>query len=171
MRSCAVDGVVILTFVVKSDRSWTLSVHGRPVTPSQCSAISHFSWFVTPENVNDLLQYLDKLSVCPTHPDQQFIQMAKEKKSFKDGQVSATIDDCADVSLNGETYYGTVRSASCEMLVPSGKCSNCVSYRASLRRMYGHWGKNSPSRHTSTNSRTNFRYLTTPQKMKRMSSL
>ena len=165
------DGVVILTFVVKSDHSWTLSVHGRPVTPSQCSAISHFSRFVTPENVNDLLQYLDKLSVCPAHPDQQFIQMAKEKKSFKDGQVSATIDDCADVTLNGETYYGTVRSASCEMLVPSGKCSNCVSYRASLRRMYSRWEKNSPSRHTSTNSRTNFRYLTTPQKMKRMSSL
>ena len=144
------DGVVILTFVVKSDRSWTLSVHGRPVTPSQCSAISHFSRFVTPENVNDLLQYLDKLSVCPAHPDQQFIQMAKEKKSFKDGQVSATIDDCADVTLNGETYYGTVRSASCEMLVPSGKCSNCVSYRASLQRMYSRWEKNSPSRHTST---------------------
>ena len=31
--------------------------------------------------------------------------------------------------------------------------------------------KNSPSRHTSANSRTNFRYLTTPQKMKRMRSL
>ena len=54
------------------------------------------------------------------------------KKSFKDGQVSATIDDCADVTLNGETYYGTVRSASCEMLVPNGKCSNRVPYRASL---------------------------------------
>ena len=93
-RPCAMDGVVILTFI---DRSWTLSVHGRPVTPSCCSAISHFARVVTPENVNDLLQYLDKLSVCPAHPDQQFIQMAKEK-SFNDGRVSATIDDYANIT-------------------------------------------------------------------------
>ena len=40
--------------------------------------------------------------------------------------------------------------------------------------MHTWWQKNavsSPSRHTSTNSHTNFRYLTTPQKRKRMTSL
>ena len=42
---------------------------------------------MTPENVNDQLQCLDRLKVCGAHPDEQFLQMAKEKKSFKEGQV------------------------------------------------------------------------------------
>ena len=155
----------MLTFVIKGDRSWILNVHGRPVT--QCSAISHFPQFVTPENVNDQLQCLDRLKVCAAHPDERFLQMAKEKKSFKEGQVSASIDDVADVTLNGDTYCCTLRTASCQMLVPTGKCANCVSYRATLRTMHTRWQKitaSSPSKYTSTSSRTNFRYLTTPQK-------
>ena len=63
-RSCGVNGVVILTFVVKGDTRWTLNVHGRCLSPSTCSAISRFSQFVTPENVNDILQCLDRLMVC-----------------------------------------------------------------------------------------------------------
>lgn len=173
-RSCGVDGVVILTLVVKGDTSWTLNAHGKCLSPSTCSAISHFSRFVTPENVNDILQRLDKLMVCPGHPEERFVQMLKEKKTFKDGRTSAVIDDCADVMLNGETYPCTVRTSTCEMLIPTGKCSKCVSYRASLRTMYTRWQKSvasSPTRHTCSTSHTNFRYLSTPLKKKRMDSL
>ena len=96
------------------------------------------------------------------------------KKGFKNGNASAVIDDSADVSLNGENYWCTVRTKSCEMLVPSGKCSKCVLYRASLRKMYSRWEKSilsSPTRHTTTSSRTNIRYLKTPLKRKRYHSL
>lgn len=54
---------------------------------------------MTPENVNDILQCLDK---CPGHPEEKFVQ---EKKTFKDGCTSAMIDDCADVMLDGEAQY------------------------------------------------------------------
>ena len=138
-RPSGINGVVMLTFIINGDGSWSLNVHGRPVT--QCSAISHFSQLVTPENVNDRLQCLDKLRVCPAHPDQWFLQMAMEKKSFREGRVCASIDDYADVTLNGETYSCTLRTSSCEMLVPTGKCANCVSYRASLRTMHTQWKK------------------------------
>lgn len=60
------------------------------------------------------------------------------------------------------------------MLVPNGKCLKCVSYRASLRTMYTRWQKSvasSPTRHTCSTSHTNFRYLSTPQKKRRMDSL
>ncbi len=60
------------------------------------------------------------------------------------------------------------------MLVPSGKCSRCVSYRASLRTMYSHWEKSvlsSPTKHTTSSSRTNVRYLSTPLGRKRYHSL
>ena len=160
--------------VIKSDCRWLLTVHGRNVTPTQCSAISRLPQTVTPENVNSILQYLDKLAVCPGHPEQRFIQMAKEKKSLREGHTPATLDECSDVSLNDDTYCRTLRTVSCEMLVPNGKCSACVSYCATLRKMYNRWQESlasTPTRHTNTSSRTNFRYLTTPQKRKRMGSL
>ena len=157
--SSSVEGVVILTLVIKSDCYWVLNVHGRNVTSSQCSAISHFPLIVMPENVNSILQDLDTLAVCPGHPDQHLVQMAKEKKSLRDGHTSATLDECADVSLNGEIYCCTLHAVSCEMLIPSGKCSACVSSRATLQKMYNCWQKNvasTPTRHTNTSSRPIF---------------
>ncbi|XP_064389914.1 uncharacterized protein LOC135337575 [Halichondria panicea] len=173
-RSCGIDGAVILTFTIKSDCCWTLNVHGKCVTPSNCSAIKHFSQSVTVDNVNEMLCCLDKLKVCPAHPEERFVRMAKDKKGFRDGKVSAVLDDSADVNLNGEKHCCTVRTKSCEMLVPSGKCSRCVSYRASLRTMYSHWEKSvlsSPTKHTTSSSRTNVRYLSTPLGRKRYHSL
>ncbi len=172
-RSC--DGAVILTFTVKSDRCWTLNVHGNCVTPSNCSAIKHFSQLVTTvDSLNEMLCCLDKLNVCPAHPEERFVQMAKAKKGFRDGKVSAVVDDSADVNLNGDNYCCTVRTKSCEMLVPSVKCSKCVSYRPSLRTMYSRWEKSvlsSPTKHTASSSRTNVRYLSTPLGRKRYQSL
>ena len=75
-RSCGIDGAVILTFTVKSDRCWTFNVHGKCLAPSQCSAIKH--QLVTTDNVNDMLRCLDTLNVCPAHPKERFVQMAKD---------------------------------------------------------------------------------------------
>ncbi len=52
--------------------------------------------------------------------------------------------------------------------------NQCVSYRASLRTMYSRWEKSvlsSPSKHTTSSSRTNVRYLSTPLGRKRYHSL
>ena len=80
-RPSGVDGVIVLTFIIKGDRSWTLNVHGRPVT--QCSAISHFPQFVTHENVNDQLQCLGRLKVCATHPDERFYKWQRKRRALK----------------------------------------------------------------------------------------
>lgn len=162
--------VVVLSFVVKRDKSWSLSVHGSDVTISQCPVIDCFTHLVASLSINELLQHLDKLSVCPAHPDIRFIEMAKEKKSL----ASAILDENSDVGLNGKVYSSTVRTVSCHMLVFTGKCSACVSYRPTLRKMFSRWQERksiSPTRHTSSHSRTNFRYLTTPEKNVRMSSM
>lgn len=57
------------------------------------------------------------------------------------------------------------------MLVHGSKCPSCVSYRDSLRRIYHRWLKQkSPSRQSST-SKTNIRWLNTPEKSNRYSQL
>ena len=58
--------------------------------------------------------------------------------------------------------------------VEGKKCASCVSYRNSLRSMYHCWLKQkslSPSKRQSTASRTNLRWLSTPEKSKRYSQL
>ena len=168
------DVAIIITLVVKDDLSWTLHVHDRCIQPLQCTVLKHFPTIATPSKLNEMLQHIDRLSVCPGHPDEHFIQMAKQKKSVKDGQTLVRVDDFGDVSLNGQLYSATLRTSTCEMLVACGKCPRCVSYRPSLRKMYNRWWKStaaSPTVHTRSDSHTNFRYLTTPQKKRRMESL
>ncbi len=62
----------------------------------------------------------------------------------------------------------------CEMVVKGEKCSACMSYRNTLRKSYHRWNaqkSQSPRRHHCTSSKTNFRFLSTPDKTKRYSSL
>lgn len=54
------------------------------------------------------------------------------------------------------------------------KCSACMSYQNTLRKSYHRWNaqkSQSPRRHHCTSSKTNFRFLSTPDKTKRYSSL
>lgn len=88
-----------------------------------------------------------------------------------DGCTSAYLDEQGQVTLNGHLYPFTVRSAGCEILCHGSKCHSCMSYRSVLRTMHTRWITHSPSRHTSTSSTTNFRYLSTPEKAKRYKEL
>ena len=93
----------------------------------------------------------------------------------KSGKHSnATVDSFSPVFVSGEEHAKTVRVSTCEMLVNGNKCSSCISYRDSLRSMFHRWSKQkslSPSKRQSTRSRTNMRWLTTPEKDKRYSQL
>ena len=76
--------------------------------------------------------------------------------------------------LSGKEHSKTVRVSACEMLITGTKCSSCVAYRDSLRSMYHRWTKQkslSSTKRQSTRSRTNLRWLTTPEKTKRYSQL
>lgn len=105
--------------MIKNDYCWVLNFHGRNVRSSHCSAICHFPLIVTPDNVNTILQDLNKLAVRQGHSDKHFVQVAKVKKNLRDGHTSAALDECANVSLNSEIYCCTLRAESYEMLIRS----------------------------------------------------
>ena len=165
-----------LSLVVKEDFTWSLTVHGVDVDGKRCPSISKFSNPLLPVNVNQFIECLDKLAICPGHPDSHFVEFAMAKRKFTsaNGKVTAVLDSTSDVTLNGDTFSNTVRVANCQMLVPSGKCCACVSYRPSLRTMYNRWLKNkklTPTRRTNSSSRVNIRWLNTPEKRKRIQSI
>lgn len=110
--------------------------------------------------------------MCPGNPDRNFVEMLVTKKgkimSRNGNDVVAFIDSRAPVHLNGDTYTRTVRRSTCEIITNNKKCRQCVDYRDTLRKSFHRWkkGKESPNRRrcTASTSRTNLRYVNTPEK-------
>ena len=166
---------VTLSVIVQSDRSWRIIVHNRKVSTT-CSLLSHIPSRITTDSLKSLMTLLNSCSICPGHPDKHFIDLLESKRGkllSKNGSEMATIDP-HDVSLNGETHSKTVRHSKCELLVGSGKCSSCVAYRNTLRKINHRWLKQkalSPSRRESVTSKVNFTHLNTPEKQRRYTNL
>lgn len=79
--------------------------------------------------------------------------------------------NCA-VELNGQTYTETVRCSKCHLLTRGIKCSECVANRGTLRSIHRLWSQKqnqSPSKVISTHTRTNERWLNTPQRKEKTS--
>jgi hypothetical protein len=151
--------VVTHCIMIKSDLSWTLSVHGHPLDKHKCSALSTIPSKLSGCSLEALVSLLDKCQVCPGHPDKHLVEMGLSKKGqflLKSGKVSGSVDTYAKVYLNGNEYDTTVRSTNCEMIVQGTKCAACVAYHDSLRRLYHNWMKqksSSPSHRLSTSSK------------------
>ena len=167
--SSEVEGSVLLTIKVDANFNWVLIVGGVNIT-SFCDAVKNISQPLRPENdITSVLSQLDGLSICPGHPDEHLVQMMKERK--RSDHSSAYVDTGSNVFLCGKLYTETVRVSSCHMLVTSGKCPACTAYRPSLRKMYSRWKEKkraSPTKLVSTSSKTNIRYLRTPEQQKRV---
>ena len=169
--------VVTHSLKINSDLTWLAFVHGHRVDSKLSPPLSTIPDKLDPEALNRLLSKLDTSTVCPGHPDKQFVEMVLSKKGklpSRSGEVVASVDTYAPVKLNGEMYAQTVRNMSCEIIVNGIKCSKCVKYRGTLRKAHYRWvaQKNmSPKRRTSSTSRINFQLLNTPEKQQRYRNL
>ena len=132
------EGAVLITVTLIKDCNWMVYACGANITT--CAALSDLPQPATTKNVNEILKFIDGLSVCAGHPDAHYMEMAKEKKVFKskDGKISASVDSFSNVCIRGKVYTSTVRSSSCDILVLKGisKCQACVSYRPTLQKIY-----------------------------------
>ena len=168
--------IITHSLVIKTDRTWTLTVHGKLINPIKCSCLSSISEKLSVESLSAIIVIVDRCSICPGHPDENFIKMLEDNKgkllSKNQGEISS-IDNHSPVQLNGQIFSKTVRHSKCQVLVSEGKCSTCVKYRNSLRRIYHRWlkKKHSPHRREGTSSHTNFRHLNTDEKGRRYRNL
>ena len=174
--SSTTHSVVSHSLIIKHDFSWSLNVHGHKVSHS-----NRVSYIVPDKlnqvSLNDLLSKLKSSTVCPGHPDEHLVEMASLKKgtlkSIGGKKVVAVIDRNAPVWCNGQMYTQTIRNNLCEIFVPRGfksECNKCESYGGTHRKsFYRQKAKElvSPNQRTTTTSRTNIRFLSTPEKRHR----
>ena len=72
---------IVLSLVIKGDFTWSPNVHGVDIDGKR-PPISKFSNPLWPADVNQFIEHLDKLTVCPGHPDSHFIEFAMAKKKI-----------------------------------------------------------------------------------------
>lgn len=134
-----------------------MHVQQHIVNHQRCSSLqeipNHLSmyWFKV------LVSRLDAMNVCCGNPDANYTEMLESKKGKI---VSATGATIAYLDTNCQK---TVRHHSCILLTEEkySKCSGCSSYRDNLRSIYYNYIK---SKQSEPSVRSNFRYLSSPQK-------
>ena len=141
------------------------------------SYLSEIPSHLHPNHLKALVSLLDRLKVCPGHPDKKFVEMVEAKKGklySPAGSLNPYLDKNAAVRLNGIGYGATVRSKGCTIVTPGVCCTECTRYRDALRSVLHRWQKrklSSLSPMTKTSSHTNYRWLTTPEKEKRNANM
>ena len=182
VKLCAYGDVVQAThtLTVKADLSCLLVVNNHSVDFDSCDALKSFAGPINQEKLASLLTLIDHLEVCCGQPDEHLVKMVVASKKGKilspDGELAAFVDS-EIVTFKGIDYHQTVRTANCEILSVSTKCSKCAQYRNNLRTLYNRWSKKrsiEPPVSSSSESSakyTNDRYLDTPQKIGKIDSL
>ena len=156
---------------INSNLTWSLFVHNRRVDNENCSALSSVPKCLDVTSLTRLLCMLEKMPVCPGHPEEQFLEMVAARKGRicgRSGDTVAFIDSYSLVHLNGESYAKTVRTTSCEVLVNGGKCSSCKKYCPHLQALFSSW---SAQKERKVSKFTNNRYLTATQQLDKMKQL
>lgn len=163
---------------INPDLTWKVWVHGHEVNKVECAPIQNISDHLNSKTAAvKLMVALNTTNVCAGHPDLHlcsFIEAKHNKLTCENGNVVAYLDTTCCVTLNGETYQQTIRTASCQLLVHGVKCAACVEYRSSLRALHNRWMKRknrSPSTHIAPGSHTALCRLTTPERNARFSNV
>ena len=93
---------------IKDDLTWTLSVHGVDVCAQKCGLLLSIPKYLCQHSLVEFLNLLDRLKVCPGHPDERFVEMVEAKKGrlmSKSGKHSnATVDSFSPVFVSGEEH-------------------------------------------------------------------
>lgn len=116
--------VVITHSFNHSERSFVEGIHSWPWC-EWVPALNLVSQQVNEGSAMELLNLVDRLKVCPGHPEKKFIKFAESRKGKlcnRAGDVFAYIDHHSPVYLNGQGYPSTVRTVKCDMLIHGGKC-------------------------------------------------
>ena len=165
--------VVTHCLTINCDLTWQVNVHGHSLTLTPRSPLSSVPKKLSTESVAALISLLDTCKVCPGHPDEQYKDLVKAKKGkflSTRQELVAFEDEGFVVELNGKKYMRTIRTRHCDILIHTDKCESCSKFRPTLRAMHSRLLKKTQSPRTPKKF-TNNRYLNTPEKLKKLTSL
>ena len=179
---------VSLSVTINPDMSWEASVQGHKLLPS-CGVFSSLPQVVrTVSDIKTVLHYVDSCCICVGNDDEKFEPLVSSRKgNFMDSSGMLCLNcnvlsyqNYCVVGTSRVAYYDserkTIRRDDCTLLISGEnvkRCGSCEEYRQNLNRMlyrYEHSKGKDPDK-ADHHSHTNYRYLTSPEKVQRMMAL
>ena len=109
--------------------------------------------------------------MCVGNPDDQFVNMVASRRGVLKSQANnpvVVVDTYAPVIYNRKQHTSTVRKCDCELLTQEVKCSACIAYRPTLRKMCARRSDRPSAESIEDSSNTNKRYFNTPERKEKM---
>ncbi len=122
----------------------------------------------SPIEVTEVLSVLDQKTLCAGHPDDDFVTMIKKGKYVQFLGRSALFLDENPVEFSGKHYSETIHTTNCNIFA-SGRCKACIKYGGNLRSIHTQWKTSCKT--VTVDVRCNERYVSTPEKKKKMEKL
>ena len=174
IKLCKIVGtppVISHCVVINEDCTWSAHVSDKAVHDQ---LKEQYPSTITSASLQDLVATINEYHVCPGNPDSHFVSMLVQRKgriTSNDGRITAILDNDG-VIVNKQFHDKTVRASSCQKITKGSRCCDCETYRNTLRSLYSKLLKSkSMSKATNTTSHTNDRYLSTPERRKKVSKL
>ena len=170
---------VARSITVQADFSWYAHVTGR-VVPRSNQTIQQLPQKVADETtLITVVSAIESARICPGNPEERFTQLLEKRGGSVQGiggQVTAFLDSRDEVVSGGLAYSRTVRRWDCEMLCSPDaaylkRCQCCKKYRSQLQVMCSRQQSKAASNRVSHNSHTNYRFLSSAEKDKRLHNL
>ena len=169
---------VMFTVIIHENLTWQLFVGNQLIRVDTIPCLSSIPPVVNSDDVQNILNILQRHKICPGNPDANYVEMVRSKKDGKmtsrKGQsiTTAFIDDSKGVEINEQIFQCTVRTSDCAIIIPdtsTRRCEKCVKYRDTLRSSYANYIKpKADATMTDPSSHVNMRYITTPQRKSRV---
>ena len=119
-------------------------MHGHEISRTVCATLLEIPQKLDDSHLPKLISQLDRLNVCPGHPDSHYVTMVSSKKGTllnRSGDIAAYVDNEYEVCFDKQRFSETVRTSDCLFLTKNTKCSKCMLYRDNLRSIYHKWLK------------------------------
>ena len=161
---------------ITPDLCWNVFVHNHLISADCCSILKDLPTKITNYTIlRKLLNLLQEAQLCIGNPE--FVSLFKSHS--KSHRMAVFVDKFAPVfDACGEIYLQTVRSSNCGYLInsnssKSSRCPEWIKYRPNLhvRSLSSRDKKRSLTKLTDSSSHINFRYLSTPEKVTRLTNL
>ena len=160
-----------------TDGRWFVHSCEQQLMPSNCAPLETIPCSLTPSDLTPsdlptIVEVLDSCVTCPRNHDTHYCELAQSQNGvFKDSTstiVKAKLHTSPFLLTDASCCHSTIRTVNCDILVKreTAVCSHCKAYRPVLQSLHRKW-ENKAGSSTDTSIKTNWRYLSTPEKKRR----
>ena len=134
-------GIAVIIFhvlLIRRNLTWKLYTVNHIISP-ESDVLCQQPTYLTAESAERLIHHIDNCHLCTGKSDNQFVELAKQRKGkflTVTGLTIAFLEEGICFSIGEEEQCSTIRHTNCAvLLLTSGVCPTCSNYCNTLRAL------------------------------------